>query len=407
MPVAAFVAPHLLEATARFVAAAAALPDVRCAVITHEPADRLPDVLRRTLDAHWQVDDALDPRQLGEAVEGLGRQLGGVDRILAALEQLQVPLAQVRERFGIAGMDVETARNFRDKARMKEVMRAAGVPCARHRLASSAEAVREFVAEVGLPVVVKPPAGAGARGTFRLDEPTALAAWLAADSPSAARPALVEEFLSGDEHSFDTVSLHGEVRFRSISRYLPTPLEVLRNPWMQWVVLLPRDVAGPEYAAIDEVGDAALRALGLRTGLAHMEWFRRTDGSVAVSEVAARPPGAQITTLLSYAHDLDFYAAWARLMVLDAFDPPERRWAVGAAYLRAQGGGGHIAALRGVEALQRDLGHLVVEAHLPQAGQAPSGTYEGEGYIIVRAPDTAVVEEALRRIVTDLRVETG
>ena len=34
-----------------------------------------------------------------------------------------------------------------------------------------------------------------------------------------------------------------------------------------------------------------LRALGLRTGFTHMEWFRRPDGSVAVSEVAARPNG--------------------------------------------------------------------------------------------------------------------
>jgi hypothetical protein len=39
------------------------------------------------------------------------------------LEQLQVLLAQVRERLGITGMDVRTARNFRDKAQMKSVLR--------------------------------------------------------------------------------------------------------------------------------------------------------------------------------------------------------------------------------------------------------------------------------------------
>lgn len=410
MPVAVFVAPYLLEATARFVRAAAALPDVRLAVVTHEPADRLPADVRRACVAHWQVAEAFDPRQLAAAVRGLAGQLGGVDRILAALEQLQEPLAHVREALGIPGMDVATAERFRDKALMKDVMRAAGVPCARHRLASGPDDVWAFVDEVGLPVVVKPPAGAGAKGTFRLDEGDAVAAWLATDPPTAGRPALLEEFLVGEEHSFDSVSLDGVLRFRSISRYLPTPLEVLRNPWMQWVVLLPRDVSGEAYHGIDEVGPAALRALGLRTGLAHMEWFRRPDGSVAVSEVAARPPGAQITTLLSYAHDTDFYAAWARLMILDAFDPPERRWAVGAAYLRAQGDGApsaRVAAVRGLDELQRELGHLVVEARLPQVGQAASGTYEGEGYVIVRDADTAVVEAALARIVRGLRVEGG
>ena len=70
-----------------------------------------------------------------------------------------------------------------------------------------------------------------------------------------------------------------------------------------------------------------------------MEWFRRPDGSVAVSEVGARPPGAQITSMLCYAHDFDLYTAWARLMVDGSFDPPERKWAAGTVYLRGQGAG--------------------------------------------------------------------
>ena len=93
-----------------------------------------------------------------------------MQRLLAVLEQLQVPLAQVREHLGIAGMDAATARNFRDKAQMKSVLRAAGVPCARYRLADSAAAAAGFAAEVGFPLVVKPPAGAGAKSTFRLDD---------------------------------------------------------------------------------------------------------------------------------------------------------------------------------------------------------------------------------------------
>jgi len=82
-----------------------------------------------------------------------------------------------------------------------------------------------------------------------------------------------------------------------------------------------RDVSGPEYQAIHETGPRALAALGMTSGITHMEWFRRRDGSIAISEVAARPPGAQFTTLISYAHDLDLYRAWARVVVHDQFDP--------------------------------------------------------------------------------------
>ena len=62
-------------------------------------------------------------------------------------------------------------------------------------------------------------------------------------------------------------------------------------------------------------------------------------------------------------------------------------------------------AVHGVEQLQRELGNLVVEARLPQPGQPASSSYEGEGYVIVRHPETDVVQDALRRIVSGVRVE--
>jgi hypothetical protein len=406
MVTAGFVAPYLLDTTTRFVEAAAALPDTRLALVTCEPADRLPPQLKQSLAGHWRIDDPLDAGQIAWAVEGLGEQLGPVQRLLAVLEQLQVPLAQVREHLGIPGMDAATARNFRDKDQMKTVLSAAGVPCARHRLADSAQAVAGFAHEVGFPLVVKPPAGAGAKSTFRLDDPADLDAWLEVAPPAPDRPALIEEFLTGDEGSYDSVMVDGELVWDSISSYLPTPLEVLRNPWMQWVVLLPRDISGPEYVPIRTVAPVALRALGLRTGLTHMEWFRRPDGSVAVSEVGARPPGAQITSMLCYAHDFDLYGAWARLMVDGTFSPPVRQWSAGTVYLRGQGAG-HVTEVQGIDWLPAAVSDLVVDSRLPSPGQPSSGSYEGDGYITIRDSETGVVTEALKTILTTVRVELG
>jgi phosphoribosylaminoimidazole carboxylase (NCAIR synthetase) len=404
MVVAAFVAPYLAEATTRFVTEAAALRDVRLAVITTEPAERLPARLKEHLAGHWRVDDPLDPRQLAEATSGLGRQLGKVERVVGALEQLQVPMAQVREALGIEGMDVQTAMNVRDKARMKDVLRQAGVPCARHQLVGEAKQALAFAEAVGFPLVAKPPAGAGAQQTFRLDDPGALQAWLQAVPPRQDAPGLLEEFLVGEEHTFDSITVGGKTVFSSIADYQPPPLEVLRNPWIQWTVLLPRDIGGPQYSGIHEVGPAALQALGVQDALTHMEWFRRPDGSVAVSEVAARPPGAQLTSMIGYAHDIDLYRAWAELVVFGRFEPPERRYATGTAYLRGMGRG-RVHAVHGAEELQRQLGHLVVESRMPRPGQPVASGYEGQGYVIVRDTDTEVVRDALRRIVSGIRVE--
>ena len=106
---AAFVAPFLLPATVRFVATAAQLPGVRLGLVTTASAEQVPPELARHLAAHWRVDDALDPRQIADAVAGLSRQLGPVERLVGALEQLQVPLAHARDALGIPGMDAATA----------------------------------------------------------------------------------------------------------------------------------------------------------------------------------------------------------------------------------------------------------------------------------------------------------
>jgi biotin carboxylase len=302
-------------------------------------------------------------------------------------------------------MRAEQARNFRDKARMKEVLRAAGLPVARHRLVASAAEAWAFEREVGYPVVVKPPAGAASQATFRVESDDEMAAAIRACAPAPGQEALVEEFITGDEYSWDAFSLGGTVRFHSITSYDPTPLEVMRTPWIQWTVLLPREVDHARFDDVREAGQQALRALGMETGMCHMEWFRRRDGSLAISEIAARPPGAQITTLITRAHDWDAVGAWARLMVFDAIEPPaERKYAAGAAYLRGQGQG-RVKAVHGLDVVQRELGHLVTDTRLPQPGQPKAASYEGEGFVIVRHPETAVVADALKRIVATVRVE--
>src|SRR4051794_41810948 len=223
MVVAAFVAPYLLEATQRFVSVAAALPAARLGLVTWEPVERIPPELRERLAGHWRVDDALDPRQLAWAVNGLQGQLGRVDRLVGALEQLQVPLAQVREAVGIEGMDVRTALNVRDKSRMKEAFEAAGIPCARHALVRDAGQATSFADTVGFPLVAKPPAGAGAQSTFRLDDGDMLRSWLAAVPLGEDSPPLLEEFLTGEEHTLDSVTPGGAARWASIPGHPPPP----------------------------------------------------------------------------------------------------------------------------------------------------------------------------------------
>ena len=406
MPTVLFVAPFFLDTTVRFVEAVAELPGVRTGLISQDPVEKLSRTLRSSLAAHWRIEDGLDPQQIADAVRGLARQIGPPSRLIGALEQLQVPLGEVRDALGIEGMGSEVAKNFRDKARMKSVLQRAGVPCARHQRVTTPEEAREFARSAGFPLVLKPAAGAGAKGTYRLADAAELDAALAAVRPTVERQAVIEEFVVGDEFSFDTVSLRGKPIWHSLSYYLPAPLHVIDNPWIQWCVLVPREIDHPRFDDIRKVAFRALDVLGMGTGLSHMEWFRKADGSLMISEVGARPPGAQITSLISYAHDIDFYRAWARLMALDEFVPPARKYAAGCAYLRGQGQG-RVRAVHNRALIEQELAPIVVESRLPRPGQSASSSYEGDGYVILRHPQTSVVEAGLKKIVSQVRVELG
>lgn len=401
-----YITPFFTENALRFIRAFADLPDIRLGLICQEPQERLAPDLREKIAAHWRTDNSLDSRQIVSAARALQNVLGEIDTLVGATEQLQVPLAKARAELGVAGMSVTAAQNFRDKARMKQLFRAGGVPCARYRRVLSDEDAWRFAAEIGFPLVLKPLEGAGSQATFRVNDAEALKTALRKVAPSPQNEAIVEEFIIGDEHSLETVTVGGRAIWHSLTHYYPTPLEVVQNPWIQWRIVLPREIDDSQYDDIRQAGCRALEVLGMDSGITHLEWFRRLDGSVAVSEVAARPPGAQIMTLNSRAHDVDFYEKWARLRVSGTFEPPPRRYAAGAAYLRGQGNG-RVKAIHGLDRAHREIGHLVTDVKLPEIGQMPATSYEGDGYIIVRHEETTAVEQALERIISLVRIELG
>jgi biotin carboxylase len=404
MPNVAFAAPFLFGNTLRFLEGMVALDGVRIGLLTGDPLEKVPAGIRQGIDHYQRLENPLDAQQILDGCRALASEMGSLDRLIGVLEQVQGPLGEVRDALGLPGLGAEAANNFRDKAKMKDILRRAEIPCARHALALDEAAVWKGAEKVGFPMVVKPPAGAGAKGTFRLDDADQLREALAMGGPASSRPWMMEEFVVGDEQSFDTICIRGTPVWHSLTHYLPTPLEAIRNPWIQWCVVLPREVEHPRYDDIRSAAFRSLDALGMGTGFAHMEWFRRKDGSVAVSEVAARPPGAQIGPLIMYAHGFDFYREWCRLMVYEQWEAPPRQFSTGAAFLRGQGPG-RVKRVHGLDRVQQEMGDLIVEANLPRPGQPKSSSYEGEGNIVLRHPKTAVIMEALHRLVSTVRVE--
>jgi hypothetical protein len=130
-----FVAPFPSDVTMRFVRAVAKLDDVRLLGVVHTPPGE-PE------DAHLfhDVVRVTEPTSLQDVIDGvevLRRRHGEPFRIVGILEAMMVQLAQARERHGVRGTSVKTAELFREKALMKDALRAAGLPVARHQLIAS------------------------------------------------------------------------------------------------------------------------------------------------------------------------------------------------------------------------------------------------------------------------------
>ena len=401
-----FVAPYATANTLRYVEALLVLPGVRVSLLAAEDSARFPRPLCDRLAAFVHVEDVLKPEALAQGLRVIAARTGApVDRVFGALEQLQLPIALARDLADVPGMGAQTVAGFRDKSVMKQRLRAAGVPCARYARVESPAALRRFAQDVGYPLILKPVDGLGTRSTYRIDDVDALEQVIAAVPLSTETPVQAEEFLVGSEHSFETVTINGDPVWSSSTNYIPGPLEVLNTPWIQYCVVLPRETDNLDR--FRSTNHEALKALGMQTGLSHMEWFSRADGSVAVNEVGARPPGVNIMPLTSLAHGTDMVAAWVGLMALDTFQPVPRVAAAGTAFFRGQGRGARVVRIEGLERALEEVGPFVRELSRPHVGQARAAGYEGEGHAIVSAPTTQEVMHALAVLVRNVRVVLG
>lgn len=401
-----FVAPFPTDPTLRFLRALATLEDIRLLGVVHTPPPRQEDA--RLFHDVVRITEPLNRQDTIDGVEILKRRHGEPHRIVGILEAMMVQLAETREHHGVTGASVKTSVLFREKHLMKDALRAAGLPVARHALVTSLEDAKKFVDEVGFPIVMKPPAGMGSRATFRVSNEAELVEVMSGQYGlviTPKEPMLAEEMLQGREHTFETITTGGKVRAASFARYYPGCLEVLENPWIQWSCILPKEIDTPLYDEAKRIGEKAIEALGLDDGMTHMEWYEKAcDGSIAIGEIAQRPPGPQLCQMTGLVHGIDIYRAWSRAVVDGELDEPwVRKYAAGTAFLRGMGRG-RVAAVTGLHEAREAIGDALIEAKLPEIGKPKSSSYEGDGYIVIRDGDTEKVKSLIKTILGTVRV---
>lgn len=375
--------------------------------VAEQPEAALPDTVREVLAGYVQVRSLWDE----EAVLAELRRRAwewGVDRVECLWEPGVVLAARLREGLDVPGMRVEQATAFRDKECMKQVLDRAGLRTPRHRRAASVGECRAAAEAIGYPLIVKPIAGAGSADTHRVDGPDDLERVLRAVQHVA--EVSVEEFIEGEEFTFDTICAGGRILYYNVSWYRPRPLLGRSLEWVspQTLSLRQPDVA-PLKAGI-ELGRGVLAALGFKDGFTHMEWFLTPSGEAVFGEIAARPPGALSVPLMEISATIDPYRSWAEAVCHGRISQSiERRYNAAVVFKRARGQG-RIARIEGLERLVARFRPHVVEVDLLPVG-APRRNWKqtllSDGHVIVRHPDLQATMEIADRFGTDLQLHAS
>ncbi|MFK7929054.1 MAG: acetyl-CoA carboxylase biotin carboxylase subunit family protein [Myxococcota bacterium] len=365
-------------------------PDARAAMTDYRQVRHL-----------WDKDAIL--QEIREWLRGVS-----IDRIECLWEPGMDVVAHVRQALGLPGLDPERTVAFRDKERMKQVLDAAGIRTPRHERASTAAQCREAAERVGYPAIIKPIAGAGAADTHRLEGPDDLERVL----PTLAHveDVSVEEFIEGEEYTFDTICAGGEVLFHNVSWYRPKPLIMRQNPWISPVSIALRDTSAPDIQIGVDLGHQVIKALGFESGITHMEWFRTPSGEAVFGEIGGRAPGGRIVHAMNHATCGDMFRGWAEAVCYGRLSQDvSKKYNVGVVFKRAEGAG-RIQRVEGLESLLRRYGEHVVHVDLVPVGQ-PRRDYrqvvEGDGWMVVRHPDLESTVEMTNAVATDLRMFAG
>lgn len=329
-----------------------------------------------------------------EAWSGLADRLARGEppaAVLGLTERAVLPAAHLRRALGIRGAardDVTAAIRATDKAAMKRAARACGISTAEWLEGDDGPTRDEMVERLGLPVVVKPRAGSGTRGTRMVPR--------AEDLPDRLPPGwLAESWTDGTEMSVESLVQDGVAIFTNFTEYF--------RPG--WANILPQVVEPHLRAALLRVNEATLSAIGVRRGMTHLEVFLTARG-IVLGEMAWRPPGGHILELIRLAYGFDPWEALLRTELGETPTLPHEARRTAGTWLWHPGAG-RVRAVRGVAEAREMPGvrSVVMTARPGKVLTERLGVGQEAGHVIVTGPDHATVARDLARAHAAVRIE--
>lgn len=289
------------------------------------PFDDLRGELKNSLTEYYYLPHLDDYDAVLRAVAFLEFKHGKIDWIESNNEFWLELDAKLRTDFHVTtGEQFENIRRIKNKSAMKAYYAKAGVPTARLHKVTDINAAKDFIAQVGYPVIVKPDIGVGACDTFKLENDAHLEKFFAT-LPNV--PYVMEEFITGDICSYDAIiNSKSEPLLESMTVWPPSVMDI---------VLKKLDLSYYTAAYVPEklrsLGRATAKAFGVKSRFVHLEFFRLTQAKAGLGEVGdfvglevnMRPAGGYTPDMINFSQSTDVYQIWADMITGDERKLPD------------------------------------------------------------------------------------
>ncbi|MBI4853118.1 MAG: ATP-grasp domain-containing protein [Acidobacteria bacterium] len=242
-----------------------------------------------------------------------------IDRIVA-LDDFDVETAAaLREHLRVPGMGDTTARYFRDKLAMRVQAKDAGISVPEFAHVLNYDSLREFMARVPPPWLIKPRFEASATGIKKINKDDEL--WPVIDKLGDQQSFYVlEKYVPGDIYHVDSIVSERQIVFALANQYGYPPMDVAHQGGIFTTRTMIR--GSEDEQALQAMNAQVLKAMGLVRGVSHTEFIKgKEDGKFYFLETSARVGGANIVELNEAASGLNLWAEWAKIEILRGEKP--------------------------------------------------------------------------------------
>jgi len=256
--------------------------------------------------------------------------LDAFTHVLASGEGSVVQANQVRKQIGLEHIDERVITLCSDKLQMKEAAKKVDIAVTPFLAGGSSQESGQIYQKLGSKVVVKERNNSGGKGQCVFKNPSKI---------ESSESDLIEGYITGNEMSIESFVQDGQIQFTSTTKYYELGV----------INIVPSALEVGLLEQVLEINKRVIEEFNIQFGLTHLEVYL-TEKGVLFGEIALRPPGGHIMTLIEKAHGFNPWELYINLHLKRKINIPKSK-GENAASIIYHPGEGIIEEIHGEEAI--------------------------------------------------------